>query len=80
MTYSNRVPDRSASVAKDRRRWIVKRVWVIDQHGTHRRGTVWLIDGDNVRIRVDEVPGITVLPVSARGTRWDYIVSPDREN
>lgn len=56
----------------NRRRWIVRRVWVIDDDGTKRRGTVWSVDGDYVQIRVDDVPGVTVLPIAARGKRWDF--------
>jgi hypothetical protein len=57
----------------DRRRWIVRRVWVVDAGGIRRRGTMWSVQGDNVRIRVDEVPNVTVLPVAARGERWDFV-------
>jgi hypothetical protein len=54
-------------MAQNRLRWIVRRVWVTDDHGTKRRGTLWSVHGDSVKIRVDHVPGVAVLPVAARG-------------
>lgn len=60
-----------------RRRWLVRRVWVVDADGTKRGGTVWSVEGDHARIRVDQVPGVTVLPVAARGERWDFLESQD---
>jgi hypothetical protein len=45
-------------MAENRLRWIVRRVWVTDDHGTKRRGTMWSVYGDSVKIRVDHVPGV----------------------
>ena len=61
-----------------RRRWIVRRVWVIDNDGTKRRGTLWSVHGDSVKVRVDDVSGVAVLPVASRGKRWDFLESHDR--
>ena len=65
-------------MAENRLRWIVRRVWVTDDHGTKRRRTLWSVYGDSVKIRVDHIPGAAVLPVAARGTRWDFVESQDR--
>jgi hypothetical protein len=65
-------------MAEDRRRWIVRRVWVTDGDGTKRRGTLWSVYGDSVKIRVDHVPRVVVLPAAGRGTRWDFVESQDR--
>jgi hypothetical protein len=53
----------------------VRRVWVVDADGMKRGGTLWWVDGDSVQIRVDNLSGVTVLPVAARGKRWDFIES-----
>jgi hypothetical protein len=49
----------------------VRRVWVIDDDGTKRRGTLYSSHGGSVKIRVDGVRGVAVLPVASRGTRWE---------
>ena len=64
-------------MAADRRRWIVRPVWVIDDDGTKRRGTLYSSHGGNVKIRVDGIPGVAVLPVALRGTRWDFLETQD---
>ena len=32
---------------------------------------------DSVKIRVDHLPRVVVLPAAARGTRWDFVESHD---
>jgi hypothetical protein len=46
-------------------------VWVVDADGRKRGGTLWWIDGDSARIRVDT--GLAVLPIAARGKQWDFV-------
>jgi hypothetical protein len=65
-------------MAANRLRWIVRRVWVTDDDGTKRRGTLWSVYGDSVKIRVGHVPGVAMLPAAARGTRWDFVEIQDR--
>ena len=63
-------------MAEDRRSWIVRRVWVADDDdGTKRRGTLYSSHGGSVKIRVDGLPGVAVLPVASRGERWDFVES-----
>ncbi len=61
-------------MGEDKRRWIVRRVWVVvDADGTKRGGTLWSVHGESVQIRIDGVPGVTVLPVATRRERWDFV-------
>lgn len=53
----------------------MRRVWVVDVDGTKRVGTLWWVDGDSVQIRADNLSRVAVLPVAARGKRWDFIES-----
>ena len=49
---------------ENRLRWIVRRVWVTDDDGAKRRGTLWSVYGDSVKIRVDhgKRPVWAILP------------------
>ena len=65
-------------MTKHRGRWIVRLVWVLDDDGTELRGTLYSSHGGSVKIRIEDVPGVAVLPVASRGTRWDFLESQDR--
>jgi hypothetical protein len=64
---------RKTTMVEETRRWLARRVWLIDGDGTKRRGSVWSVGDDYVQIRVDETPGVTVLPITGRGKRWDFL-------
>jgi hypothetical protein len=63
---------------EDKRPWIGRRVWIFDSDGKRRHGTLWWSDGASVQIRID-TPGLTLVPVAARGERWDFIGGANRK-
>jgi hypothetical protein len=73
MRYSDRPADGGGGAsATDKRRWIVRRVWVVAADGTKRGGTLWYAQEDDVLIRVDHEPALLTLPAASRGERWDF--------
>jgi hypothetical protein len=63
---------------EDKRPWIGRRVWIVDSDGKRRHGTLWWSDGARVQIRID-TPSLTLVPVVARGERWDFIGRASRK-
>ena len=57
---------------EDTRRWVGRRVWIMDMQGKRHHGTLWWIDGITVKVRID-TPSPELLAVAARGERWDFI-------
>jgi hypothetical protein len=62
---------------EDERPWIGRRVWV-GTNGQKGYGTLWSLADSTaaptVLIRLEGgVPGVLVIPVAQRGTRWDFI-------
>jgi hypothetical protein len=57
---------------KGKRRWLGRRVWVLDRDAKRRSGTVWWEDESDVLIREDGLVGLYTLPKPAEGIRWGF--------
>jgi hypothetical protein len=57
---------------KGKRRWIGRRVWVLDRDGNRRGGVVWFENESDVLIREDGVVGLRTQPKQAEGIRWGF--------
>ena len=53
-------------------------MWIVDSDGKRRHGTLWWSDGASVQIRID-TPGLTLVPVAARGERWNFLRRASRK-
>jgi hypothetical protein len=62
-----------------KRRWLGRRVWVIDGDGKRHYGTAWWIDETTVLIREEGRTGLVALPKSEEGTRWGFMDGNDKK-
>jgi hypothetical protein len=62
---------------KGKRRWVGRRVWVLDRDGKRRGGIVWFENESDVLIRADGVVGLRTLPMQAQGIRWGFADNSD---
>ena len=61
-----------------KRRWLGRRVWLVDPDGKRHNGTLWWEDETSVLIREDGLVGLQTLPKAAEGTRWGLADDNDK--
>jgi hypothetical protein len=55
-----------------KRRWLGRRVWIVDPDGRRHNGTLWWEDESSVLVRQDGAIGLKTFPKSAEGRRWGF--------
>ena len=66
---------------KGKRRWLGRRVWVVDAaDGTRRNGTLWFTNESNVLVREEGRAGLLTFPKEAEGSRWGFGEDDDKSD